>query len=109
MFAWMAVLTAWTLMLSVGVFDRAPASVAYADSAALDVRDLVVVRYETYSDGQLQEVLPPTSMPLWQYVQGGDAAVEDRLERFQRAFEADLHNRDDSFHLTHELIDGKEW
>jgi len=109
MLAWMALLTVWTVMLSVGAFDRPPVSVAYADSRQIDVRDPVLVRYETYSGGELHEMLPPKSMPLWQYVQGGDDAVEDRLESLERALEADLHNKDTEFHLTHELIDGKEW
>ncbi len=110
LFVWMTLLTVWMVFLSVGAFDRAPASVAYAESSRrLDVRDPVVVRFETYSGGERQELMPPQTMPLWEYVQGGDSAVQDRLEEFEKAFEKDLHKKDRSFHLTHELIDGKEW
>jgi hypothetical protein len=107
---WMTLLTVWMVFLSVGAFDRAPASVAYAESSRrLDVRDPVVGRFETYSQGQRQEIMQPRTMPLWEYVQGGDRAVQDRLDAFEKAFEKDLHTKDTSFHLTHELIDGKEW
>jgi hypothetical protein len=105
----MTVLTVWTALLSAGFFEPAPVAVAYADSRLLDVRDPVVVRCEAVAGGENQELMPPQTMQLWEYVEGGDSAVKRRLDAFEQAFEADLHNHDKTFHMTHELIDGKQW
>ena len=54
-------------------------------------------------------VLPPRTMPLWQYVDVPRASTEASLTSFMAEFEADLHRHDPTFHLTHEFIDGKVW
>lgn len=106
---WMSVLTVWTAMLSVGALQRTPpVATAHAESGMLDVRDPVLVRFETGGDNPVA-LAPPTSMPLWQYVEGGDDEIERRLSQLEAAIEKDLHEGDESFHATHELIDGKEW
>ncbi len=109
MFGWMVVLTAWTAVLTMGVSDRVPEAVASVESPMLDVSDPVLIRWETGADAYRQEVLPPRSMPLWQYVQQGTQGTEEHLSAFEAAFEQDLHNGDSRFHLTHEVIDGKTW
>lgn len=107
--AWMVFLTVWTGLLAIAVYDREPSSVAAAAPAALDVRDPITVRWETTVDGKVEEVAPPQTMPLWQYVQGEDRSTEGRLDAFEAAFEQDLHHEDPTFHRTHELIDGRTW
>jgi hypothetical protein len=108
--AWMMMLTVWTGVLAVAVLDRDPASVAFARSDLLDVRDRVVVRWETPPGTTAgSEVLPPRTMPLWQYVESGPKATDERLAAFERAFERDLASGDSTFHETHEIIDGRDW
>jgi len=105
---WMAVLTLWTGFLALSMMGRAPVSPAYAKTT-LDVNDPVTVRWEATLDGRIQQIVPPTTMPLWEYVQAGNQSTGDRLEAFELAFESDLHAKDPTFHHTHELIDGRRW
>lgn len=110
MYGWMILLTVWMALLTVEMIGRAPVTVAAADETrVLDVRDPVLVRWEVGDGTERWEALPPRTMPLWQYVKEGDEATAKRLRMFEAAFEQDLHNGDKSFHLTHELIDGKTW
>lgn len=72
----------------------------------LDVRTPIVVRYETV-DGE--EIRPPETMPLWQYVQSADYTNRFMLADFKAAFESDLHAHDNTWQMTHELIDGHKF
>ena len=105
-----ALLAAALVVASLAVWQpwEADVSEAVAIHAAepLDCNDLIIRRWET-PDGV--EVLPPELTPLWQYVQEPDFSNAFNESDFRSAFERDLHNGDPTFHLTHEVIDGKEW
>lgn len=107
--SWMVLLTVWTGVLGIAVYEREPASAAYAKPATLDVRDPITVRWETTVGGTRVEAAAPQTMPIWQYVEDRDNTNEARLDAFEAAFESDLHAKDPKFHLTHELIDRKKW
>jgi len=106
---WMSILTVWTATLACSG-TRPVEAVAHDDvPRILDVRDLVVVRYETLEHGVATQIAAPRTMPLWEYVEGGDRETRQRLNDLMTTLEQDLHAKDSRFHLTHELIDGREW
>jgi len=75
-------------------------------SKTLSSTDLIVVHTE---DASGNVVMPPKTMHLWEYVEGGDRANKAEMTAFLAALEADLHAKDTTFHQTHEFIDGKKW
>lgn len=96
-----------TLALVFGVLSATGAMPrGNAAAAAIDVKTPVIVRYET-PDGQ--QIRPPETMPLWQYVQGADNTNRFALADFKAAFENDVHAGDGKWENTHELIDGHEF
>jgi hypothetical protein len=72
----------------------------------LDAKTPIVARWE---DTAGTAVLPPKRMTLDEYVWGRDTADAKKVTDLEHAFEMDLHNRDTTFHLTHEEIDGHTW
>jgi hypothetical protein len=72
----------------------------------LDSTAPIVVRYE---DASGTPVMAPRTIPLYEYVEGSDAAISKEIHDLEYAIEADLHAKDRSFNRTHEFIDGRQW
>ncbi|MCK9629602.1 MAG: hypothetical protein M0R37_13555 [Bacteroidales bacterium] len=81
-------------------------AVAVHAAEPLDVNDRIVVRWE-FPDGT--EALPPREMFVWEYVWKPLEEGRADEQAFRSAFERDLHAGDTTWHLTHEVIDAKEW
>ena len=103
-----ALLTALFIILAGGGMVDARIEAAVSEHAAepLDSNDRIIVRHE-YPDGT--EAMPPEVMPLWKYVWLPLEEGRADEQEFRSAFERDLHAGDATFHLTHEVIDGREW